>query len=100
MILYNVTVAIDKEVEEEWVIWMKNVHIPEVMETNQFEEYKFFKVLNTDDPKASSYSVQYFAESMKNIQLYMNAFAPELQQKALLKFPNRIAAFRTILETV
>ncbi len=100
MILYNVTVAIDKEVEEEWVIWMKNIHIPEVMETNQFEEYKFFKVLNTDDPKASSYSVQYFAESLKNIQLYMGAFAPELQQKALLKFPNKMAAFRTLLETV
>lgn len=100
MILYNVTVAIDKEVEEEWVIWMKNAHIPEVMETNQFTEYKFFKVLNTDDPKASSYSVQYFAKSMKNIQLYMGAFAPELQQKALIKFPNRMAAFRTLLETV
>lgn len=100
MILYNVTVAIDKEVEQEWLIWMKNVHIPEVMETNQFESYKFFKVLNTDDPQASSYSVQYFAESLKNLQLYMAAFAPELQQKALLKFPNKMAAFRTLLETV
>ena len=100
MILYNVTVAIDKEVEKEWLVWMKNVHIPEVMETNQFNSYKFFKVLNTDDPKASSYSVQYFAESLKNIQLYMGAFAPELQQKALLKFPNRMAAFRTLLESV
>ena len=60
MILYNVTVAIDKKVENDWLIWMKNVHIPEVMETNQFETYKFFKVMNTDDPESSSYSVQYF----------------------------------------
>lgn len=50
MILYNVTVAIDKKVEKQWVEWMKEVHIPEVMETNQFVENKFFKVLNTDDP--------------------------------------------------
>lgn len=100
MILYNVTVAVDKQVETEWLIWMKNVHIPEVMETNQFESFKFFKVMNTDDPQSSSYSVQYFAENMNNIQLYMAAFAPELQQKALLKWPDRIAAFRTLLETV
>ncbi len=100
MILYNVTVAIDKKVEVEWVTWMKEVHIPEVMETNQFEEYKFFKVLNTEDPQSSSYSVQYFAADMKNIQMYMAAFAPELQQKALLKFPNQMAAFRTLLQSV
>ena len=55
MILYNVTVAIDKKVENDWLIWMKNVHIPEVMETNQFETYKFFKVMNTDDPETSCY---------------------------------------------
>lgn len=100
MILYNVTVAIDKKVEAEWVKWMKEIHIPEVMETNQFEEYKFFKVLNTEDPEASSYSVQYFAEDMKNIQMYMAAFAPELQQKALATFPNQMAAFRTLLQSV
>lgn len=100
MILYNVTVAIDKKVETDWITWMKQVHIPEVMETNQFEDYKFFKVLNTEDPESSSYSVQYFAADMKNIQMYMAAFAPELQQKALLKFPNQMAAFRTLLQSV
>ncbi|OEK07492.1 DUF4286 family protein [Roseivirga misakiensis] len=100
MILYNVTVAVDKKVENEWIAWMKKTHIREVMETNQFEDYKFFKVLNTEDPEASSYSVQYFAAEMKNIQMYMAAFAPELQQKALLAWPNKIAAFRTLLETV
>ena len=100
MILYNVTVAVDRKIEQEWLIWMKNIHIPEVMETNQFESFKIFKVMNTDDPESSSYSVQYFAESIKNIQMYMAAFAPELQQKALLKWPNKIAAFRTLLESV
>lgn len=100
MILYNVTVAIDKKVEDKWVKWMKEIHIPEVMETNQFVEYKFFKVLNTEDPEASSYSIQYFAEDIKNIQMYMAAFAPELQQKALATFPNQMAAFRTLLQSV
>ena len=100
MILYNVTVAVDKKIEQEWLIWMKNVHIPEVMETNMFVTHKFFKVLNSEDPQSSSYSVQYFAESMDKIKLYMSAFAPELQQKVALKFPNQLAAFRTLLESV
>ena len=32
-ILYNVTVSIDKDVEKEWLEWMKKVHIPDVMRT-------------------------------------------------------------------
>ena len=79
---------------------MKNVHIPEVMETNQFESFKLFKVMGTEDPEANSYSVQYFAAGMKNIQMYMAAFAPELQQKAVLKWPGMAAAYRTLLESV
>tara|TARA_Y100000114_G_scaffold157319_1_gene189768 strand:- start:44241 stop:44690 length:450 start_codon:yes stop_codon:yes gene_type:complete len=100
MILYNVTVAIDKKVEKEWVKWMKDIHIPEVLATNQFLDHKFFKVLNTDDPESSSYSIQYFAEHMNNVQMYLSMFAPELQQKHHLQFPNQFAAFRTLLETV
>lgn len=100
MILYNVTVAIDKRVENEWVEWMKETHIPEVLETNQFVEHRFFKVLNTEDPESSSYSVQYFAESMDQLNMYLAAFAPELQQKHHLRFPNQFAAFRTLLERV
>ena len=33
MILYNVTVNIDTDVEEDWIEWMKETHIPEVMKT-------------------------------------------------------------------
>lgn len=100
MILYNVTVAIDKRVEKEWVQWMKETHIPEVLETRQFIDHKFFKVLHTEDPESSSYSIQYFAESMQQIEMYLNMFAPELRQKFHLKFPNQFAAFRTLLEHV
>ncbi len=100
MILYNVTVAIDKKVEKDWLNWMKETHIPEVMRTNVFQEYKFFKVMNTEDPESSSYSVQYFAKDMNKIKLYMSAFASDLQQEAHQKWPNQMAAFRTLLEAV
>jgi len=30
MILYNVTVSIDPEIAEEWLTWMREVHIPDV----------------------------------------------------------------------
>lgn len=100
MILYNVTVAIDIKVEEEWKIWMKQVHIPEVMETRKFVNHSFYKVMNNQEEESASYSIQYFAESMKELQLYLAIDAPELQQKVLIAFPNKFAAFRTVLQSV
>ena len=33
MIIYNVTVGVDKSIEADWLAWMKEVHIPDVIKT-------------------------------------------------------------------
>ncbi len=45
VILYNVTVSVDITVAEEWLTWMKQTHIDEVMATGLFESYAIYKVL-------------------------------------------------------
>lgn len=100
MVLYNVTVAVDVQVEEAWRQWMRNVHIPEVMSTGKFTGHKFYRVMSNPQDEAASYSIQYFAESMKELQLYMAIDAPDLQKAALQEFPDKTAAFRTVLESV
>ena len=36
MLLYNVTVIIEDAAAEEWLQWMQEIHIPEVMATGKF----------------------------------------------------------------
>ncbi|MEM7108162.1 MAG: DUF4286 family protein [Bacteroidota bacterium] len=100
MVLYNVTVGVDKDIELEWLSWMKNEHIPEVMETGKFTAYKIFKVLGHDDPATTSYSVQYFSSSITLVNDYLMNDAPQLIQKHQLKYKDRHVAFRTLLEEV
>jgi hypothetical protein len=99
MILYNVTVNIDLEKEKEYVEWMKQIHIPEVMATGLFREGKFFKLLHEVE-EGVNYSAQYFADSMEHIQRYQAEHAPELQQKLKDKFGNHYVVFRSLLEQV
>lgn len=101
MILYNVTVNIDKDVEMEWIQWMKYTHIPDVMQTGCFIDNKFFKLLN-DDPDATgaTYAIQYFAREVGNLSDYLDNFAAALQKKHLDRYPNKFVAFRTFLEEV
>jgi|SRR5687768_14691866 hypothetical protein len=100
MLLYNVTIGIDKDIENEWLVWMKEKHIPDVMKTGMFVHSKMYKVLHDQDDGTISYSVQYFARTLDNIQQYLEVFAPVLIEEHRKRFENKHVAFRTLLEEV
>ncbi len=99
MILYNVTVGIDSDVEQEWIQWMREEHIPKVMETNMFTTFEMYKILSHDDEDAS-YSIQYKAESMDHLDSYLNGPGPSLIKEHIDRFKDKHVAFRTVLEKV
>jgi len=100
MILYNVTVNIDVTVEEEWVNWMKETHIPNVMATGLFNDHKLYKLLHEVEEGGVNYSVQYFADNMEKINEYQRDHAAELQAEVKEKYEGRYAIFRSLLELV
>jgi hypothetical protein len=100
MLLYNVTVGIDKDVETEWLQWMKEIHIPDVMNTGMFVSSRIYKVLHDQEDGTISYSIQYFAESIDHVQQYLEVYAPTLIDEHRRKFANKHVAFRTLLEEV
>ncbi len=100
MVLYNVTVGIDPDIEKEWLEWMKSAHIPAVMATDMFKEFKIFKVLSQEEEETVSYSVQYFAEHVDMVVKYLNEFAPPLVEEHRQRYQNKHVAFRTLLEQV
>jgi len=101
MIIYNVTCHVDDEILEEWVAWMAAEHVPEVMQTGKFIKYKFSEIekMNADDP-GTSFSIQYFAESVATYESYQAEDAPALIAKTTKKYGTKVAAFRTILHVI
>jgi len=101
MILYNVTVKIDQNVEEEWFAWMKGVHIPEILETGFFVEHKICKIVfPVDDDGGSTYAIQYFCNTMDDLNAYQSKFAKDLQAKHKQRYNNRYVAIRTLMEVL
>ena len=99
MIIYNVTVNIENDVRDEWLRWMKEKHIPDVMKTGHFLENKICKVL-VDEEQGTTYSVQYTCESMEKLEDYQRAHSPRLQKEHNDKFANKFVAFSTLLQMV
>ncbi|MEQ8531829.1 MAG: DUF4286 family protein [Imperialibacter sp.] len=100
MVLYNVTVNIESVVEEEWLHWIKSIHIPKVMATGKFVESKIFKLLHDEGDGSATYSVQFFAASVKQVNEYLETYAPALVQAHMERYKNKHVAFRTLMEEV
>lgn len=99
MIIYNVTVKIDNRAHDEWLHWMKNVHIPDVMNTGYFLENRLARIL-VDDEDGVNYSIQYKCSSMQDFEEYLQKHAPQLQAEHSLRYKDKFVAFRTLLEIV
>ena len=101
MIIYNVTINVEDDIHNDWVVWMKDVHIPEVLATKMFVDYSFSKLLSRqDDETGTTYVIQYLATTMEHYEKYIDEFASELRDKTVAKFGSRFIAFRTLMERV
>jgi hypothetical protein len=98
-VLYNVTVSVDESVHLEWLQWMKEVHIPDVMRTGFFLENRICRI-HAFEEGGITYAVQYIAPSMADLEEYQEKHAPALQADHNTKYQNKVVAFRTVLEII
>lgn len=100
MLIYNVTVTIDLEVSADWVRWMRDTHIPDVMSTGMFLSYRMSRLLGHEHSDSDIFTVQYLVKDMAHLQCYQSEFAPELQQQHKARYEGRYAVFRTLMEVL
>jgi len=96
MYIYNVTVNIEDSVHDEWLQWMKESHIPDVLETGLFLRNRISQVM-VEEESGTTYSIQYDVKDMETLKLYQQVYAPKLQAEHTEKFKDKFVAFRTIL---
>ena len=101
MITYNVTINIEESVNDAWVTYMKEEHIPDVMKTGCFETFTMNKIITRQpDEEGTTYAIQYRCKNMSDYENYQNNHAPALQKDHTEKFGGKFVAFRTLLEEV
>lgn len=99
MIIYNVTVCIDEDVEADWLKWMKEKHIQDVLNVGIFFDARICRVL-AEEAGGFTYAIQYTCNDMSDYEKYRDEFAPALQADAAKHFGGKFTAFRTLLEVV
>ncbi len=100
MYIYNVTINIDESVHDEWMTWMQETHIPDVLATGKFTKAKILKVLVEEEMGGITYSVQYTASNRESLDRYYKEDAERLRAEGLKLFADKFVAFRTELQCI
>lgn len=99
-IIYSVTVKIENSVHNEWLLWMKQHHIPDVLKTGCFTGCRMLKLFSEPQDDGITYSIQYTCNRLADYETYRDRFSKELQQQHIDKYEGKFVAFRTLLEQV
>ncbi|CCH02556.1 hypothetical protein FAES_4557 [Fibrella aestuarina BUZ 2] len=100
MILYNITMNVDLRIEREFLRWMKDVHVPDVMNTGLPINNNVLKLLTEIDNGGATYTFQYWFQTMEDFLTYQSRYQSALQQQVADRYTNRYTSFRTLLEEV
>lgn len=100
MIIYNVTINIHESVHDQWMDWMQNKHIADVLATGKFTSARMVKVLVEEEMGGVTYSIQYTTDSKATLERYYDEDAPRLRDEGHRLFGDKMLAFRTELELI
>lgn len=97
MIIYSVSITIDKTIESNWMKWMKETHIQDVINTKYFFDCKLQKQIIPGSSKDGiTFRLDYLANSFEDYQKYSLEEAPRLQAEHSEKFAGKFKASRTV----
>jgi len=100
MIIYNVTVKTEKEIAKDYLKWLKEEHLADMMSTGLFSDYRLCRLMDEGESDGVTFVIQFHCDSIENYQSYVEEHAPGMRKKSLDRFSNKFVAFRTVMELI
>ncbi|MBK0383180.1 DUF4286 family protein [Pedobacter sp. SD-b] len=99
MIIYNVTSIVEENIKDDFLAYMQEIHIPEVMATGKFTTSNLYRLTEPVN-EGTTFCAQYIAEDPEDLKDYRENYAPKLQQDVQQKFGDQVVSFRSVLEKI
>ncbi len=97
MIVYAVTSEVQAGAAPEWLTWMRETHVPEVLATGCFTSCRIAELQQPASPPGFvTFVFEYAAPTAELLTRYQEQFAPALRQSHLARYGSAVRASRTI----
>lgn len=100
MFLLNTTFHVENSLIEEFLTWIKEIYIPEAMSSGLLKNPKLSRILIEVDPAATSYAMQFNADTIEQASLWHDEIGAELRGQLSRRWPERIVFFTTYMENM
>lgn len=99
-IIYNVTTQVSHCIADQWLKWLREEHIPDIVATGCFTHASVLRLIEVDETQGPTYAIQYHADSKALYNRYIENFAEEMRKKAIDRWGDQFIAFRSVLQVV
>ncbi len=99
MYIYNITFHVSKDIEKQWLDYIKKTFIPKMLESGLLESSLTSKVV-TDDPQGNSYSIQFKTKSKEVLDKFIKNELEPILEKINAKFSPKMVYFATELDVI
>lgn len=96
MLFYVVRISLAADAVPEWLDWMLHKHIPDVLATGAFEDYRLYRLLPEETGPQITFIIQYRCRSQAALDDYLSHHAPALRRQHEERFTNRFQAQREL----
>ncbi|MCD8261046.1 MAG: DUF4286 family protein [Bacteroides sp.] len=100
MLVYNTTFHVYYEVEKNFVIWIQESYIPEIIQGGLLKSPRFMRVLSRHNDEGESYSMQWEVESSGLLHRWHTETGVRMNGEIGRIFKNKVVGFPTLLEIV
>src|SRR5690242_61150 len=98
MLVYTITVNVEKSVSEDWLLWMKENFLGAIISTGFFERYNIFKVLHDSD--GDTFTFQFYCKDILMFEQFRDEYKAVILQALMDSYPGKVVYFNTMLEEV
>lgn len=98
MVIYNITFHVERDIQEEYLVYMKKEFIPRAASCGFLHQPCLRRVMYTPDGEGVSYAIQFQVKNVETLNLWLEQEGNRMHQQLVERFGNKIAGFTTLLE--
>lgn len=99
MLIYNTTFQVDDEVNDNFLIWIKESYMPEIEKHGALKKPRLCRVLSHRDD-GSSYSLQWEVDDSAALHRWHLEQGAKLNEELKKIFKDKVVGFPTLLEVM
>jgi hypothetical protein len=100
MIAYNISIKVDWNILESWLVWQLEEQIPAMLATGFFDDYRMYRLLEQDETDGPGFTIQYFTTDLERYRLFNKEFASRFLSEAGDKWGDKFVSFHTTMESI